>query len=124
MKGTSQDVDGESDDDRARRWWDYYCDRNDSAVKDIFCGQLRSEIKCRDCGYRSTSFDPFWDLSVPIPSTHRGAVERVGADAGSRSRKPPKKPLALKITPKMKMKEKVVIVNTNYIKHFFSFKLV
>jgi len=33
----------------------------------MFCGQLKSAIKCTNCGYVSTCFDPFLDLSVPIP---------------------------------------------------------
>jgi len=34
---------------------------------DIFVGQLKSELRFKDCGHKSTTFDPFWDLSVPIP---------------------------------------------------------
>ena len=32
------------------------------------CGQLRSQVVCSTCDSLSTAFDPFWDLSVPIPS--------------------------------------------------------
>ena len=34
---------------------------------EIFVGQLKSELKFDDCGHRSVTFDPFWDLSLPIP---------------------------------------------------------
>lgn len=37
------------------------------APTDIFVGQLKSELKFDDCGHKSVTFDPFWDLSVPIP---------------------------------------------------------
>lgn len=37
-------------------------------MKDLFGGQLRSEVLCGGCGAASTAFDPFLDLSVPIPS--------------------------------------------------------
>jgi ubiquitin carboxyl-terminal hydrolase 2 len=50
-------------------WWRNYCLRNDSFIKDLFCGQLRSSVVCRVCGFVSRCFDPFWDLSVPIPKT-------------------------------------------------------
>ena len=48
-------------------WWDNYEQRNDSSIKDIFCGQLRSFVTCRTCGHRSSAYDPFWDLSLPLP---------------------------------------------------------
>ena len=32
-------------------------------------GQLKSTLKCLVCGHRSVTFDPFWDLSIPIPSS-------------------------------------------------------
>ena len=45
-------------------WWRNYCGRNDSYIKDLFCGQLRSSVTCKACGNVSRCFDPFWDLSV------------------------------------------------------------
>ncbi|XP_013911246.1 PREDICTED: ubiquitin carboxyl-terminal hydrolase 2 [Thamnophis sirtalis] len=33
---------------------------------DLFVGQLKSSLTCSSCGYCSTAFDPFWDLSLPI----------------------------------------------------------
>ena len=53
-------------------WWNNYAERNDSQIRDIFCGQLRSYVTCTRCKYRSSAYDPFWDLSVPIPSTRMG----------------------------------------------------
>jgi len=43
-------------------------DRNNSIFTEIFCGQLCSTIQCRQCHYVSKAFDPFWDLSLPIPT--------------------------------------------------------
>lgn len=40
---------------------------------DLFVGQLKSSLTCNECGYCSTAFDPFWDLSLPIPKV-RGAL--------------------------------------------------
>lgn len=33
---------------------------------DLFVGQLKSALKCTSCGYTSNTFDPYWDLSLPI----------------------------------------------------------
>jgi len=33
---------------------------------DLFVGQLKSSLTCSECGFCSTVFDPFWDLSLPI----------------------------------------------------------
>lgn len=48
----------------ADMYWKNYTERNDSLVKDAFCGQLRSVLTCQTCGHTSRCFDPFWDLSV------------------------------------------------------------
>lgn len=37
------------------------------APPDLFVGQLKSCLKCQACGYRSTTFEVFCDLSLPIP---------------------------------------------------------
>ena len=38
---------------------------------DLFVGQLKSVLQCQTCGYRSVTFDPFWDLSLPIPKVYQ-----------------------------------------------------
>jgi ubiquitin carboxyl-terminal hydrolase 2/21 len=40
---------------------------DNSKVVDIFVGQLKSTLRCTSCGHCSVTFDPFWDLSLPIP---------------------------------------------------------
>ncbi|KAG9352720.1 hypothetical protein JZ751_021134 [Albula glossodonta] len=40
----------------------------------LFVGQLKSSLTCSDCGYCSTVFDPFWDLSLPISKKSYGEV--------------------------------------------------
>ena len=47
--------------------WMKYLKLNDSVVTDIFAGQLQSTIECLTCRHRSSTYDPFLDLSVPIP---------------------------------------------------------
>jgi len=61
-----KDIDNEAELERCNRWWRHYCARNDSSIKDIFCGQLRSQVTCTQCGHVSYSYDPFFDLSVPL----------------------------------------------------------
>ena len=34
---------------------------------DLFCGQMISILTCTKCDHRSVTFDPFLDLSLPIP---------------------------------------------------------
>ncbi|KPM11563.1 ubiquitin-specific protease-like protein [Sarcoptes scabiei] len=48
--------------------WNIYRERfNDSKFVDLFVGQFSSVIKCSDCGNESTCWDPFWDISLPVP---------------------------------------------------------
>jgi len=48
--------------------WKRYLRRDDSKLVDIFVGQLKSTLRCSTCDYESVTFEPFWDLSLPIPS--------------------------------------------------------
>uniref|UniRef100_A0A3B5AXT2 Ubiquitin carboxyl-terminal hydrolase 2 n=1 Tax=Stegastes partitus TaxID=144197 RepID=A0A3B5AXT2_9TELE len=45
-----------------------------SLFADLFVGQLKSSLTCTVCGFRSTVFDPFWDLSIPIAQKSSGEV--------------------------------------------------
>ncbi|CAL1287370.1 unnamed protein product [Larinioides sclopetarius] len=36
-------------------------------ITDLFAGQLKSTLKCMTCNNDSITYDPFWDLSLPIP---------------------------------------------------------
>ncbi|XP_017777416.1 PREDICTED: ubiquitin carboxyl-terminal hydrolase 2-like isoform X2 [Nicrophorus vespilloides] len=56
-----------SDSDKATESWQRYVRRENSKVVDIFVGQLKSTLRCTHCGHCSVTFDPFWDLSLPIP---------------------------------------------------------
>ncbi|RWS06600.1 ubiquitin specific protease 2-like protein [Dinothrombium tinctorium] len=40
---------------------------DDSPFVDMLVGQLSSVIQCTQCGNKSTCWDPFWDLSLPLP---------------------------------------------------------
>ena len=53
--------------EQSRRMWENYLARNDSFVTRVFCGQLRSNVVCAVCRKESNCYDPFMDLSLPIP---------------------------------------------------------
>ncbi|XP_063836584.1 uncharacterized protein LOC135085700 [Ostrinia nubilalis] len=57
-----------SDSAKAAEAWNRYLRMEDSRVSDIFVGQLKSTLRCTHCGHDSVTFDPFWDLSLPIPA--------------------------------------------------------
>ena len=63
-----KDIAGEAESDTAARWWAVHRGRNDSAIMDIFCGQLKSCVSCLKCGHTSKVFDPFMDLSLNVPA--------------------------------------------------------
>ncbi|XP_078378951.1 ubiquitin carboxyl-terminal hydrolase 2-like isoform X2 [Oculina patagonica] len=60
-----------SDHQNAEKSWKNYLSRDNSLMTDLFVGQLKSTLKCCNCGYASVTFDPFWDLSLPIPRSGR-----------------------------------------------------
>ncbi|XP_056602549.1 ubiquitin carboxyl-terminal hydrolase 2 isoform X2 [Triplophysa dalaica] len=68
-KAPGEDFDHLSDDEKSKRMWNKYLESEDSKVVDLFVGQLKSTLTCSECGYCSTVFDPFWDLSLPITKT-------------------------------------------------------
>ncbi|MGH0149930.1 UNVERIFIED_CONTAM: hypothetical protein FKN15_016267 [Acipenser sinensis] len=69
-----EDFDHLPDDEKGKRMWKKYLEREDSRVVDLFVGQLKSSLTCSECGYCSTVFDPFWDLSLPIAKKGYGEV--------------------------------------------------
>ncbi|XP_023722638.1 ubiquitin carboxyl-terminal hydrolase 2 isoform X2 [Cryptotermes secundus] len=67
-KAILTDVDDQlSDQQKALESWKRYLRMDNSKVVDIFVGQLKSTLRCTACGHCSVTFDPFWDLSLPIP---------------------------------------------------------
>ncbi|XP_066148796.1 ubiquitin carboxyl-terminal hydrolase 2-like isoform X3 [Euwallacea fornicatus] len=56
------------DSEKAAEAWRRYLRSEDSFIVDAFVGQLKSTLKCTHCGHCSVTFDPFWDLSLPLPS--------------------------------------------------------
>jgi len=38
----------------------------------LFGGVLSSQVICDDCGHKTVTLEPFYNLSLPIPSKLRG----------------------------------------------------
>ncbi|OWZ12118.1 Ubiquitin-specific protease [Phytophthora megakarya] len=68
---------GRGDAEVALEEWQQFLRRNDSIIVDNFMGQLRSHVTCSnpDCGNESITFDPYMNLSVPIPNNETVTVE-------------------------------------------------
>ena len=49
------------------RAWQIYRALEDSSVSEVFMGQLKSTLQCSVCRGASVTFDPFWDVCLPIP---------------------------------------------------------
>jgi len=47
--------------------WRRHLLRNRSVVVDLFQGQIRSQLRCPQCGLLSVTFDPFLYLTLPLP---------------------------------------------------------
>lgn len=51
----------------AEESWGSYLSGDKSLMTDLFVGQLKSKLTFASCKHTSVTFDPFWDLSIPIP---------------------------------------------------------
>ncbi|XP_054854170.1 ubiquitin carboxyl-terminal hydrolase 2 isoform X1 [Eublepharis macularius] len=76
-KAGTDNLDHLPDDEKGRQMWMKYLNREDSRIGDLFVGQLKSSLTCGACGYCSTAFDPFWDLSLPIAKKSYGEVNLI-----------------------------------------------
>lgn len=57
---------GMTDEQVATESWRRYKTRNDSAIVDLFHGQLRSELICPQCKEKEVVFDPYMTLQLPV----------------------------------------------------------
>lgn len=62
--------DGTNDNETADLAWKRHKLLFDSAIVDIFHGQLRTEVKCDECGNKKVVFDAYSSLSIPISKTN------------------------------------------------------
>ncbi|XP_055881361.1 ubiquitin carboxyl-terminal hydrolase 15-like [Biomphalaria glabrata] len=88
-----KDSGGRPDKIVAKEAWDNYKKRNDSVIVDIFHGLLKSTVRCPDCEKISVTFDPFCNLSLPLPVKKERQMEVIWVPLP-----PEKKPMQLKLT--------------------------
>jgi ubiquitin C-terminal hydrolase len=78
-------------------------------IDEIFGGNLRGTIVCKRCGRESVNYEPFVDLSLPIPERFRGegraAAKSDKKDTGSSSAKAGKAPVEEEEMSKRQRKE-------------------
>lgn len=55
----------------ANTCWEQHKKRNDSVIVDLFTGLYQSTLICPDCSKKSITFDPFNDLTLPLPISKR-----------------------------------------------------
>jgi len=55
-----------SDEELSGLFWKGFLARNQSIIVDLMYGQLRSTVRCLECGNISITFDPFLTLSLPV----------------------------------------------------------
>jgi ubiquitin carboxyl-terminal hydrolase 2/21 len=53
--------------EQSEKWFQYYRQRDDSIVTDLFEGQLMSRVGCLSCNHQTYAFDNFLDLSIDFP---------------------------------------------------------
>ncbi|XP_046682742.1 ubiquitin carboxyl-terminal hydrolase 2-like isoform X2 [Homalodisca vitripennis] len=71
-RNLTEEIDDDlSDSLKAVETWKRYLKFDNSKIVDTFGGLLKSTLECTHCGHCSTTFEPFWDLSLPIPHTLR-----------------------------------------------------
>lgn len=58
--------------------WENHIVRNKSIVVDLFHGQLKSKVTCKECGHESVRFDPFNYLSLPLPMESYVCLQVIG----------------------------------------------
>lgn len=71
----------------AEKSWQNHKLRNDSIVIDLFVGLYKSTLECPVCGKISITFDPFSDLTLPLPVENywSGTIELLLEDGPLRS---------------------------------------
>ena len=67
----NQDVNNDIDELNIQKKWSLYREANSSFTDSIFTGYIRSSVICNNCNKASYNYEPFMDLSVPIPQNNK-----------------------------------------------------
>ncbi|BES94801.1 ubiquitin carboxyl-terminal hydrolase [Nesidiocoris tenuis] len=62
---------------KASEAWKQYLRIDNSRIVDLFVGQLKSTLMCTTCQHASTTFEAFWDLSLPLPNSMSNSTIRL-----------------------------------------------
>lgn len=54
--------------------WHRYSKRERSVISDLFAGQHASKLRCRTCGFTSTTYEAFYSISVEIPRSGTATI--------------------------------------------------
>jgi ubiquitin carboxyl-terminal hydrolase 8 len=57
--------------------WDRWSKRERSLISDLFAGQHASQLRCLTCRRTSTTYEPWFNLSVEIPLREAGVAARL-----------------------------------------------
>ncbi|KAK9469793.1 hypothetical protein V1512DRAFT_279229 [Lipomyces arxii] len=68
----------------ANKFWDLHLMRNDSIVQDLFAGMYKSTLVCPECKKVSITFDPYMDLTLPLPIDNTWSREIIFVPAKGR----------------------------------------
>lgn len=75
-----EDLSRKGEERYAAEAWHDHLRRHRSVLVDLCQGQLRSQVRCCECGCCSVTFDPFLFLSLPMPRTmKRGEKQPIEA---------------------------------------------
>jgi ubiquitin carboxyl-terminal hydrolase 2/21 len=66
---TDDRVDPMSNAMKSKLIWNRHYTQCSSALFDSIGGLMQSTIECDQCKHKSTTFDPFWNLSLPFPQS-------------------------------------------------------
>ena len=58
---------GNNDIEDSRKTWKNHLKRNQSVIVDMMHGLYKSTVKCPDCNCVSVTFEPYMNISLPIP---------------------------------------------------------
>eukprot|EP01025_Chloroclados_australasicus_P019706 TRINITY_DN20769_c0_g1_i2.p1 TRINITY_DN20769_c0_g1~~TRINITY_DN20769_c0_g1_i2.p1 ORF type:complete len:795 (+),score=80.09 TRINITY_DN20769_c0_g1_i2:188-2386(+) len=59
---------------KAERELNEFLVREQSLISDMFMGQLQCVTICNKCNNRSTKYEPFWELNVPLVAGSKGGI--------------------------------------------------
>lgn len=55
-------------------YWSQELLRNNSVLQDVFLGQYVSKVACKECAFKSTSFQAFNILELPVPAKQEASL--------------------------------------------------